>query len=117
VNKVYQKPIVDRRGFFDQQDNIRDQVNKIWAKHDINRNGVLDRVEAANFLRDFYATQGRPAPSMQQFSRFFQEFDKNRDGMIQKQEMARFIKNFMDNNEVQQLSPTRGDQWIKEQVD
>jgi hypothetical protein len=74
----------DRRGYFDEQDYIRDQVNKIWFKHDINRSGALDKVETANFLRDFCAAQGKPAPNMKTFQRFFFEFDKNRDGLIQK---------------------------------
>ena len=74
----------DRRGYFDEQDYIRNQVNKIWLKHDINRSGALDRVETANFLRDFCATQGKPAPGMKTFQRFFSEFDSNRDGLIQK---------------------------------
>ena len=59
--------IYDRRGHFDEQDFIRDQVNKIWVKHDVNRSGALDKVETANFLRDFCASQGKPAPNMKTY--------------------------------------------------
>lgn len=96
VNKVYKEPIVDRRGHFEEQDAIRSQVNKIWIRHDINRSGALDKVETANFLRDFCASNGKPAPNMQTFSRFFFDYDKNRDGLIQKSEMARFIRDYLD---------------------
>lgn len=51
---VKAKPEVDRRSYFDEQDYIRDQVNKIWIKHDINRSGALDKIETANFLWDFF---------------------------------------------------------------
>jgi hypothetical protein len=74
----------DRRAYFDEQDYIRDQVNKIWFKHDINRSGALDKVETANFLREWCAQQGKPSPNLKSFQRFFYEFDKNRDGLIQR---------------------------------
>ena len=96
LERKYEKPIYNRKLYFEEQDYIRDQVNKIWIKFDINRSGALDKIETANFLKDFCATNGKPAPNMQSFSRFFFEYDKNRDGLIQKQEMARFIKAFLD---------------------
>lgn len=90
------QPGYSRRGYFDELDYIRDQINKIWFKHDINRSGALDKMEVANFLKDFCAAQGKPAPNMQTYHRFFYEFDKNRDGLIQRNEMARFIKKYLD---------------------
>ena len=98
VERTYEKPIYNRRMYFEEQDFIREQVHKIWVKYDINRSGALDKVETANFLKDFCASNGKPAPNMQTYTRFFIEFDKNRDGLISKQEMARFIKTFLDSN-------------------
>ena len=98
VDKTYEKPIYNRKMYFEDQDLIREQVHKIWVKFDINRSGALDKVETANFLKDFCAANGKQAPSMQTFTRFFLEFDKNRDGLISKQEMARFIKSFNESN-------------------
>lgn len=82
----------DRRNYFDEHGQIRDIINQIWAKHDVNRSGSLDKIETANFMRDYMSSQRMPPPSMQTFQRFFEEFDKNRDGVISKLEMARFVK-------------------------
>lgn len=71
VDRAYEKPIFNRKLYFEEQDNIRDQVNKIWIKYDINRSGSLDKIESANFLRDFCASNGKQAPNMQSFSRFY----------------------------------------------
>lgn len=94
-------------------------MNKIWFKHDVNRSGALDKVETANFLRDFCASQGKPAPNMKTYQRFFFEFDSNRDGLIQKQEMARFIKSYLDatRETTVALPHLKSDEYIREQVD
>jgi Ca2+-binding EF-hand superfamily protein len=91
----YQNFDNSRKNYFDDHDMIRDQVNRIWAKHDANRSGALDKIETANFLRDYMSSQRLPAPSMETFRRFFAEFDSNRDGVISKMEMARFVKQYM----------------------
>jgi hypothetical protein len=36
----------------DQKNYIRDQVNKIWDKYDVDYSGVLDKIESANFLNE-----------------------------------------------------------------
>ena len=74
---------------------IHGLVNKIWSKYDIDNSGVLDKIEAANFLNEILMAQELGPPTMEQFNRFFSEFDINNDGVIQRSEMARFIKRFI----------------------
>lgn len=119
IDDGWDRPGFDRKGYFTELDYIRDQVNKIWFKYDVNRSGALDKIETANFLKDFCAAQRKPAPNMQTFHRFFFDFDKNRDGLIQKQEMARFIKSFLESkrNFGTASSNQLSDAYIREQVD
>ena len=79
----------------EQKNYIRDQVNKIWDKYDLDQSGVLDKIESANFLNEILIAQNMGPPTMEMFNRFFAEFDINNDGVIQRSEMARFIKRFI----------------------
>lgn len=36
----------------DDKDYIKEQVNAIWSKYDIDNSNVLDKIETANFLNE-----------------------------------------------------------------
>lgn len=91
----FEEPAKARKLNHVEKDFIKDQVNEIWSKYDVDDSGVLDKIETANFLNEILTAQGQGPPTMEQFNMFFAEFDTNHDGVIQKGEMARFIKRFI----------------------
>ena len=72
---------------------LRQQVNKIWGKFDEDRNGVLDRQEMCQFVREL--TEGTIDDEWlteDNLRRVFESFDVNNDGSIDKDEMFAFVK-------------------------
>ena len=72
---------------------LRQQVNKIWGRYDEDRNGVLDRQEMCQFVREL--TEGTIDDEWltdENLHRVFESFDINNDGTIDKDEMFAFVK-------------------------
>jgi Ca2+-binding EF-hand superfamily protein len=68
----------------------------LFEQHDLNRNGILERREALNLLKDLCSKKAQPQPSIPYFNRMFQEIDINNDGVLSKFETLLFVKNFLN---------------------
>ena len=64
------------------EDKINQVVESIFQKHDVDKNGYLDRKEMAKFLDDIYRAVNRPKSNYQEINSLIAKYDKNKDGGI-----------------------------------
>ena len=67
-------------------------VDQIFAKHDSDKNGVLDKKEMGMFLDYAYQMVGRPKSNFREVNDLMAKYDKNRDGVIDKKELKEIFK-------------------------
>ena len=61
---------------------MRDQVDAIWQKYDINKDGVLDKKEAEKFLRDYILEVTGNDPTQEEVERNFETMDIDKSGDV-----------------------------------
>ena len=73
---------------------LKNVVDKIWAKYDVDNSGSLDKEETRRLLQE--ACIDCPPPhniyEEAKFEPTFQAIDKNQNGRIEKVEMFMFLK-------------------------
>ena len=95
-------------------------IDAIWAKYDLDKNGVLDFEETLMFVKDMID----PNITAAVFEPIFREFDADNSGTIDRDEIAAFLNKFAnhESDATSPLSPQKmGDQQsgitIKESTD
>lgn len=72
---------------------LRKVIDQIWARHDLDRNGTLDRSEARGFVKTVLgAMRARSAGIDNYCDDLFRRIDKDRSGTISKYEMTLYLK-------------------------
>ena len=71
-------------------------VNELFERHDLNRNGYLERSEALSMINELLRRKGEGSATLSQFNRIYQEIDLNNDGVLSKFEAYLFVKNFLN---------------------
>lgn len=73
----------------------KDRLDQMWAEHDVDMNGLLDRGEAKNFLnklKEIVSKERAGNYSEENFEKVFTQFDEDKNGFLTKSEMAVLIK-------------------------
>ena len=65
---------------------LQEEVDEIWAKYDINKNGVLDQKEAYAFLDDMMNEVTGQHPTQQEIESNFKILDEDGSGDVSKEE-------------------------------
>ena len=65
---------------------LQEEVEEIWAKYDINKNGVLDQKEAYAFLDDIMHEVTGQHPTHQEIESNFKILDEDGSGDVSKDE-------------------------------
>ena len=73
---------------------LRDEVDAIWLKYDLNKNGVLDRDEAYAFLKDMMSEVTGQIPTQEEIESNFRILDEDGSGDVSKEETYKFIKGY-----------------------
>ena len=73
---------------------LQEEVEEIWAKYDINKNGVLDQKEAYAFLDDIMNEVTGQHPTQQEIESNFKILDEDGSGDVSKEETFKFIKGY-----------------------
>ena len=87
-------------------------LDQLWAQHDYDRNGMLDKEECKNFIDDllkYIAPERGENYQAHLFEVQFAEYDSDKNGFLEKSEMAVFIKKAFanDQKEVELPPPPR----------
>ena len=81
-----------------EENRIKEIIDDIWKKYDVDGNGSLDKQETRNFLIDTLDNLGAKASfSDAGFEEIFKAFDLDGNETIDKTEMVDFIKMMQDN--------------------
>jgi Ca2+-binding EF-hand superfamily protein len=78
------------RKFFTEQERVKVSyilekvVVELFDRHDLNRNGYLERSEALSMINELLRRKGESPAQLSQFNRIYQEVDENNDGVLSK---------------------------------
>lgn len=72
---------------------VDSQVNSIFAKYDIDRDGFLSKTEARNFITDFFKNYSCDKMSVSDMAleKMIAIIDKKHDNLISKEELSKYM--------------------------
>ena len=81
------------------QEQFAVMIDNLFAKHDVNSDGHLDRTEAHEALVDAHQRFGKGNPfNEDKFDEAFQAMDTDKDGQISKEELFNFLHKIATEN-------------------
>ena len=69
----------------------KQEVDAVWEKYDVNKNGVLDKDECMNFLRDTFKEVFGDDMTDEQLEGTFKMIDEDGSGGFSKEEVMKHI--------------------------
>ena len=67
-------------------------IDDIWRKYDADNSGVLEKVEAQEFLKDLYIEVNKENPSEETIENTFMMVDPNNDSALSKEELKEYLR-------------------------